>query len=231
MRKSDTHTVYHQTAELECFGRRRVVTAIDGGPMTSDAGARLLPQFDRTLSPFDQVAVCFSHRRNPDRIQRALRTRIAQPIVGVALGHEYLNDHDQLRHDPLMALFSRTPRCWGRRPRAGLGETSGFLNSLKKNDLKVEGWFTTLDLIGSDCIGRREDLNQYLSARHARADLTSARGCLAASALVELAGEAAPNLIPQKVRGVALLPKPSCLNFRPCLWASVPFYRANRAES
>ena len=36
--------------EFEGFGRRRVVTAIDGGPMTSDAGARLLPQFDRTLS-------------------------------------------------------------------------------------------------------------------------------------------------------------------------------------
>ena len=113
MRKSDTHTVYHQTAELECFGRRRVVTAIDGGPMTSDAGARLLPQVDRTLSPFDQVAACFSHRRNPDRIQRALRTRIAQRIVGVALGHEYLNDHDQLRHRSTDGAVLADPKMLG----------------------------------------------------------------------------------------------------------------------
>ena len=113
------------------------------------------------------MAACFSHRRNPDRIQRALRTRIAQRTVAIALGHKYLNDHDQLRPDPLMALFSRTPRCWGRRPLAGLGETSGFLNSLKKNDLTVGGWFTTLDLNGSDCFGRRGALNQYfLRAMH-----------------------------------------------------------------
>ena len=84
--------------------------------MTSDAGARLLLQVDRLLSLFDQVAACFSHRRNPDRIQRALRTLIARRTVAIDPGHEDLNDHDQLGHDPLMALITRTPRCWGRRP-------------------------------------------------------------------------------------------------------------------
>ena len=32
----------------------------------------------------------------------ALRTLLAQRITGIALGHEDLNDHDDLRHDPLL---------------------------------------------------------------------------------------------------------------------------------
>ena len=60
---------------------------------------------------------CFTDHRDPKRIQYSLRTLIAQRIVGIAQGYEDLNDHDQLRHDPLMALLSekgpgRTPLPW-----------------------------------------------------------------------------------------------------------------------
>ena len=92
--------------EFEGHGRRRVVADFDGGPITSDAGALLLRRVEQHLSFFDQVADCFTDHRNPDRIQHSLRTLIAQRIVAIALGYEDLNDHDQLRHDPLMALFS-----------------------------------------------------------------------------------------------------------------------------
>ena len=92
--------------EFEGHRRRRVVAAFDGGPITSDAGALLLRRVEQRLSLFDQVADCFTDHRDPDRIQHSLRTLVAQRIVAIALGYEDLNDHDQLRHDPLMALFS-----------------------------------------------------------------------------------------------------------------------------
>ena len=92
--------------EFEGHGRRRVVADFDGGPITSDAGALLLRRVEQHLSLFDQVADCFTDHRNPDRIQHSLRTLIAQRIVAIALGYEDLNDHDHLRHDAVMALFS-----------------------------------------------------------------------------------------------------------------------------
>lgn len=98
--------------EFEPHGRRRVVADFDGGPITSDAGALLLRRVDRHLSVSDQVAACFTDHRDPKRIHYSLRKLIAQRIVGIALGYEDLIDHDQLRHDPLMALVSEK----GRRP-------------------------------------------------------------------------------------------------------------------
>ena len=96
--------------EFEPHGRRRVVADFDGGPITSDAGLLLLRRVDRHLSVSDQMADCFTDHRDPKRTQYSLRTLIAQRILGIAQGYEDLNDHDQLRHDPLMALVSEKGR-------------------------------------------------------------------------------------------------------------------------
>ena len=96
--------------EFEPHGRRRVVADFDGGPITSDAGLLLLRRVDRHLSVSDQVADCFTDHRDPKRIHYSLRTLIAQRILGIAQGYEDLIDHDQLRHDPLMALVSEKGR-------------------------------------------------------------------------------------------------------------------------
>ena len=99
-----------KSLEFEPHGRRRVVADFDGGPITSDAGALLLRRVDRHLSLSDQVADCFTDHRDPRRVRHSLRKLISQRIVGIALGYEDLIDHDQLRHDPLMALFSEKGR-------------------------------------------------------------------------------------------------------------------------
>ena len=65
------------------------------------------------------MAACFSDHRQPDRIQHSLSTLVSQRIVAIALGYEDLNDHDQLRHDPLMALFSEKGHSSGSAPLAG----------------------------------------------------------------------------------------------------------------
>ena len=88
------------------FQRRRVTAAFDGGSITSNAGALLLREIDRFVGLFDRVAACFKDHRDPRLRVHALRTLLAQRITGIALGYEDLNDHDDLRHDPLLALLA-----------------------------------------------------------------------------------------------------------------------------
>ena len=86
--------------------RRRVTAAFDGGAITSNAGALLLREIDRFIGLFDRVAACFTDHRDPRLTQHSVRTLVAQRITGIALGYEDLNDHDELRHDPLLALLA-----------------------------------------------------------------------------------------------------------------------------
>jgi Transposase DDE domain group 1 len=84
--------------------------------VTSDAGALLLRDAERAISLIDRVAACFQDRRDQGRVVHALRTLIGQRIIGLALGYEDVADHDDLRFDPVLALFSdrlepRRPDC------------------------------------------------------------------------------------------------------------------------
>lgn len=84
---------------------RAVVAAFDGGAVTSDAGGLLLGAADRAIRLTDRFARCFSDRRRADLIEHEVRTLVSQRIFGIALGYEDLNDHDELRHDPVMATL------------------------------------------------------------------------------------------------------------------------------
>jgi hypothetical protein len=85
---------------------RRVEAAFDGGTITSDAGALLLGATDRAIGLIGRFASCFRDVRRPDLIEHTVATLIGQRVVGIALGYEDLNDHDQLRHDPAMAVIA-----------------------------------------------------------------------------------------------------------------------------
>lgn len=84
---------------------RSVVAGFDGGAMTSDAGGLLLGATDGAIGLVDRFAACFSDRRRADLIEHDVRTLVSQRVFGIALGYEDLNDHDQLRHDPVMATL------------------------------------------------------------------------------------------------------------------------------
>jgi hypothetical protein len=85
---------------------RSVVASFDGGAITSDAGALLLGATDKVLGLTGKLAACFKDSRNPAFIEHAVETLVMQRVVGIALGYEDLNDHDQLRHDPIMAVLA-----------------------------------------------------------------------------------------------------------------------------
>lgn len=97
------------SAKLFDFARvagRTVVASFDGGQITSDAGALLLGATDRVLSLTRRLAACFKDGRDPAYTEHAVETLVMQRVVGIALGYEDLIDHDQLRHDPVLAVLA-----------------------------------------------------------------------------------------------------------------------------
>ena len=91
---------------FESFDGRRIVAAFDGGAITSNAGALLLRHTDKAIDLFDRVAACFSDRRDRGQVVHGLPALVGQRIAGIALGYEDVEDHDELRHDPVLALLS-----------------------------------------------------------------------------------------------------------------------------
>jgi hypothetical protein len=87
-------------------GRREVVGSFDGGTITSDAGALLLGATDRVIGLVNRLATCFTDYRRPELIEHRVATLVGQRVFGIALGYEDLNDHDELRRDPVMAVLA-----------------------------------------------------------------------------------------------------------------------------
>src|SRR6201989_297640 len=84
---------------------RAVVAAFDGGRMTSEAGAMLLGATNGQLRLIERFAGCFTDHRAADLVEHTVPGLVGQRVFGIALGYEDLIDHDQLRHDPVMAVL------------------------------------------------------------------------------------------------------------------------------
>jgi hypothetical protein len=129
--------------EFEGLGRRRVVAAFDGGAVTSDAGALLLRHTDRAVGLIERVAACFVDGREQDQVVHTLPALVGQRIVGIALGYEDVNDHDELRHDPVLALFADRlePKRSDCAPLAG----KSTLNRLEHAPLRADDRYHKID--------------------------------------------------------------------------------------
>jgi hypothetical protein len=85
---------------------REVIAGFDAGLVTSDAGALLLGATERAIGLIARFAQCFRDRRRPELIEHELVTLVGQRVFAIALGYEDLNDHDDLRHNPVMATLA-----------------------------------------------------------------------------------------------------------------------------
>ena len=117
-------------------GRRQVVARFDGGTITSDGGALLLRQTEQRTGIVRQFAACFRDHRQPAQVEHSVPELVSQRVHGLVLGYEDLNDHDQLRWDPLLALLSGQQDLAGKQRRrrrdhgkAGAGKST--LNRLE----------------------------------------------------------------------------------------------------
>jgi Transposase DDE domain group 1 len=91
---------------FEALGRREIVARFDGGTISSDGGAFLLRQTDQRLNLLPRLAECFLDGRNQNQVDHSIQEMLAQRVYGLALGYEDLNDHEQLRHDPVFGILA-----------------------------------------------------------------------------------------------------------------------------
>ena len=86
-----------------------MVAGFDGGALSSDGGVLLLRELDRSMGLTRSLAGCFNDRRDARLIEHTPAQLLAQRVLGLALGYEDLNDHQALRHDPLLGVASGKP--------------------------------------------------------------------------------------------------------------------------
>jgi len=84
---------------------REIRAQFDGGAITSEGGGLLLREVEKRIEIVRQFAACFRDYRNPDLIEHSVEELVAQRVYGLALGYEDLNDHEELRKDPLLGVL------------------------------------------------------------------------------------------------------------------------------
>jgi hypothetical protein len=91
---------------FEASGRREIVARFDGGTISSDGGALLLRQTDKRLNLLSRLSGCFLDGRNQNLVEHTIQEMLSQRIYGLALGYEDINDHEQLRRDPVFGILA-----------------------------------------------------------------------------------------------------------------------------
>ena len=87
-------------------GTREIVAEFSGGTISSDGGGLLLQETDSKMNLLARFSQCFVDGRNQDLIEHSVEQMIRQRVFALALGYEDLNDHEQLRQDPLLAVMA-----------------------------------------------------------------------------------------------------------------------------
>jgi len=125
---------------------RELRVAFDGEHISSDGGVLLLRAAEERTGILAQFAECFDDHRDPDRVEHSVHDMLAQRVFGLALGYEDLNDHDELRRDPLLATA------------IGKRDPTGTKRARKRD--------AGASLAGSSTLNRVELSNPKTAARH-----------------------------------------------------------------
>ena len=133
-----------ESFEFHPLAKREVQGRFDGGAITSDAGGLLLREVEKRTGIVAQFAGCFTDHRDAERIEHTVKELVAQRVFALALGYEDLNDHDQLREDPLLAVLAEKADPLGEsrvrerdRGKALAGKST--LNRLELTKAEVQG--------------------------------------------------------------------------------------------
>ena len=130
---------------FKACGSREIVARFDGGTISSDSGAFLLRETDKRLNLLPRLAGCFLDGRNQALIDHSILEMLSQRIYGLALGYENINDHEQLRTDPVFGILAG---------REELGEPLAGKSTLNRMELgagtkdrykKITFWKDALD--------------------------------------------------------------------------------------
>lgn len=89
--------------EFQGLSRKTVVASFDGGTLSSDGGLLLLAEVEQHRGILRRFSGCFRDHRNPSLVEHQVEELVRQRVLGLALAYEDLNDHEELRMDPLLA--------------------------------------------------------------------------------------------------------------------------------
>jgi hypothetical protein len=123
--------------EFHALGSREVVGDFDGGDITTDAGGLLLREVERRTGIVGKFAACFLDHRDFRFIEHPIEDLVAQRVYGICLGYEDLNDHDQLRADPALAVVvgKKDPKGEYRRLEQDRGKALAGKSTLNRLEL------------------------------------------------------------------------------------------------
>lgn len=123
------------------LGSRQVTAAFDGGTITSDGGALLLRELESRTGLLSRMAGCFDDHRDPELVEHSVEELLKQRVFALALGYEDLNDHDELRSDPLLATLvgKRDPLGQERVDRRDRGKALAGKSTLNRLELTPVG--------------------------------------------------------------------------------------------
>ena len=157
--------------EFHSLNQRKVIAKFDGGNITSDAGILLLREVEKRTGLIAGLAKCFSDYRDERWIEHTVEELLAQRLYGTCLGYEDLNDHDQLRADPLLAVAvnKSDPLGLNRRQESDRGKalagksTLNRLELIKKDgpdkyhkiqadEAKIDAWIVDSFIQAQECV-------------------------------------------------------------------------------
>ena len=123
--------------EFQELEGRRVEAEFNGGQITSDSGGLLLREVESRYGFISGLAACFGDRRDPRFTEFSVEELVGQRIYGLALGYEDVNDHEELRADPLMAVLvgKEDPLGRDRRAEANRGKACAGKSTLNRLEL------------------------------------------------------------------------------------------------
>ena len=125
--------------EFHQLSQRKVKARFDGGKITSDAGVLLLREVERGTGLIAGLAECFRDHRDARLIEHTVEELLGQRIYGLCLGYEDLNDHDQLRTDPMLAVAVNKADPLGERRRQASDRGKALAGRCTLNRLELTG--------------------------------------------------------------------------------------------
>ena len=127
--------------EFHSLNQRKVIAKFDGGNITSDAGILLLREVEKRTGLIAGLAECFTDYRDARWVEHTVKELLGQRLFGMCLGYEDLNDHDQLRADPMLAVAvdKADPLGQNRRQESDRGKALAGKSTLNRLELGKSG--------------------------------------------------------------------------------------------
>ena len=92
------------------LSRKKIEASFSGGTITSNAGLLLLKEMGKKMRLRQRLQGCMDDRRDPGKVVHHYPDMILQRVYAIASGYEDVNDHSQLRHDPILQLSCQLER-------------------------------------------------------------------------------------------------------------------------